>query len=54
MKILIVLAILASIGSFFKYIILDILDDLILRKKSKQITKTTSQSKSTYKYKKAQ
>lgn len=54
MKLLIVLGILASIGSFFKYIILDILDDLVLKKKSKQQSQTTSISGSTYEYKKAQ
>ena len=54
MKILIVLAILVSIGSFFKYIILDILDDLVLRKKSREQIKTTSMPTNTYRYKKAQ
>ena len=54
MKILIVLGILWSILSFFKYIILDILDDLVIKKKSKQQSRTAYVSKSTYKYKKAQ
>ncbi len=54
MKILIVLGILVSIGSFFKYIILDILDDLVLRKKSQESTKTVYVPTNTYEYEKAQ
>ena len=54
MKLLIVLGLLATIASFFKYIILDILNDLVLVKKSKQAGKTAHVSKSAYKYKKAQ